>query len=313
MASPLASTFGIWMVALFFISILMGTGLMQAYLYFLWYNKDNWGIKGTVTLLRVLEIVQTSLFFSATYTLLIDGFGNFDALGVIPWQATTQLLLLYISTFVAQSYFAYCIYVLQKRRILFPLLIWILSFVGLGGGVAQFILTLRIEHFPELVTTSAATNTQAALSLTCDVLITVGLCWRLNTSRTGIQSTNELLNFLIMTAINRGVLTMISAALNMILFLTQPGTFYFMFVLLISGKFYMNSMLAMLNTRKHAYAIGKFGQVATLGTVDHISMAALSTNTIQGVNVSVTRERTIDPVLDDGKVKGLAKREGYRI
>ncbi|KAJ7488297.1 hypothetical protein FB451DRAFT_1553724 [Mycena latifolia] len=299
MASALAPTFGIWMVALFFMSILLGMGLLQVYLYFLWYSKDNWGIKGTVILLTVLEVAQSALFFSATYTLIIDGFGNFEGLNLIPWQATTQLLLLYISTFVAQSYFSYCIYILQKRKIWFPLLIVVLSLVGLGGGVAQFILTLRVSHFTDLPSTSAATNTQAALALTCDVLITVGLCWRLNTSRTGIQSTNQLLNFLIMTAINRGVLTMVTAALNMILFLSQPGTFYFMFVLLISGKFYMNSMLAMLNTRQHAHAISQFGK----STVDHISMGSFApaSHHPQGVNVTVTHE-TMNDHDHDGKV-----------
>ncbi|KAJ6494990.1 hypothetical protein DFH09DRAFT_1337448 [Mycena vulgaris] len=278
MTSPLAPTFGIWMVALFFMSILLGMGILQVYLYFLWYHKDSWGIKGTVILITLLEVLQTALFFSATYTLLIDGFSDLNGLGVIPWQATTQLLLLYISTFVAQSYFAHCIYMLQQKRLLFPLIIVGLSFVGLGGGIAQFILTSKIEHFRDLPETSAATNTQAALSLTGDILITVGLEFN---------------------PINRGVLTMVTAALNMILFLTQPGTFYFMFVLLISGKFYMNSMVAMLNTRQHAHAISRFGQTQT--TVDHIAMNSfVPAGNIQGANVSVAHE-----TLNDGSDTGL--------
>ncbi|KAJ7445640.1 hypothetical protein FB451DRAFT_1568065 [Mycena latifolia] len=37
---------------------------------------------------------------------------------------------------------------------------------------------------------------------------------------------------------------MLTAALNIILFFAEPGTFYFMVGLDLSGKFYMNSMLA---------------------------------------------------------------------
>ncbi|KAJ7067625.1 hypothetical protein C8F01DRAFT_1121905, partial [Mycena amicta] len=70
-------------------------------------------------------------------------------------------------------------------------------------------------------------------------LITVGLCWRSNQGRTGMQSTNRVLNSLITTAINRG-------------FLMTPGTFYFMIGILISDKLYMNSLLAILNTREYA-------------------------------------------------------------
>ncbi|KAJ7175153.1 hypothetical protein C8R43DRAFT_976055 [Mycena crocata] len=316
MASPLAPTFGIWLIAQFFQAVLFGMGLLQVYLYFFWYHKDHWGIKGTVIIITVLESVQTGTYFSATYTLLIDDFGQFDKLALFPWQALAQLLALYTSTFVAQAYFAYCIYLLHKRRVFLPLLIVFLSLVGLGGGVgmdsftqillhlshyfflqtAQIILAVKIQRFDELPTTSAASNTQAALSLACDILITFGLCWRLNVARTGIQSTNKLLNFLIMTAINRGVLTMITALLNMVLFLTQPGTFYFMLMILISGKFYMNSMLAMLNTRQHAHSIGQFGTA-----VDHISMPAFDHSHRSegevGVNISVSRETRLDDKL----------------
>ncbi|KAJ7174962.1 hypothetical protein C8R43DRAFT_1118994 [Mycena crocata] len=96
-----------------------------------------------------------------------------------------------------------------------------------------------------------------------------------------------------MTAVNRGVITMVTALLNMILFLTQPGTFYFMLMLLISGKFYMNSMLAMLNTRQHAHSVGKFGTSA----VEHISMPTFSSpsaNPVAGIDISVTRESDSD-------------------
>ncbi|KAJ6607793.1 hypothetical protein B0H10DRAFT_2070207 [Mycena sp. CBHHK59/15] len=294
MASPLAPTFGIWLIAMFFQAILYGMGLLQVYLYFYWYHKDSWGIKGTVILITVLETLQTSTFFAATYRVLIDDFGNFELLALFPWQALVQLQALYTSTFVAQAYFAYCIYLLHQRRIILPLIIVVLSLVGLGGGTAQVVLAVHIKEFKDLPQTSAASNTQAALALACDILITTGLCWRLNSSRTGIQSTNKLLNFLIMTAINRGVLTMVTALLNMILFLTQPGTFYFMLMILVSGKFYMNSMLAMLNTRQYAHSLSMFGT-----TADHISMPTSSipmfapggvSRTEVGVNVSVAQE-----------------------
>ncbi|KAJ7479658.1 hypothetical protein FB451DRAFT_1448793 [Mycena latifolia] len=308
MASLLAPTYGIWMVGLFLMSILLGMGLLQVCLYFLWYHKDHWGIKATVILITVLEVTQTSLFFSATYTQLIDGFGDFEGLGVLPWQGPTQILLLVIFlppppkltlimvVLTRRRYFSYCIYILYMRRVLFSLFIAMLAFASFGAGVAEVILTFaadgysfdRLNMIKELTgfgSIAAVSNTQAAVALTCDVSITASLCWRLNSSKTGIQSTNQLLNFLIMTTINRGVLTMVTA------FVTQPGTFYFLFVLLISGKFYMNSMLAMLNTRKHAQSIAKLAEM----TVDHISLSGFPpTTTSEGINVSVTRETTTD-------------------
>ncbi|KAK6980976.1 hypothetical protein R3P38DRAFT_3116981 [Favolaschia claudopus] len=280
-ASPIADTFGIWLIAQFFQAILFGMGLLQVYLYFFWYPKDHWGIKATS--------VQTGTFFAATYGFFITDFGHPEILALFPWTALAQLLALIIS-FLANSlafrFFAHTIYLLHKRRKIFPAIIIILSLVGLGGGTAQIVLAC------------AASNTQAALSLACDILITVGLCWRLNESRTGIQSTNKLLNFLIMTAVNRGVLTMVTALLNMVLFLTQPGTFYFMLLILLSGKFYMNSMLAMLNTRHHAHSIGNFGTM-----VDHISMTPSSRNgQVVSVDVTVSQETRLDFNRDNDKM-----------
>ncbi|KAJ7122195.1 hypothetical protein C8R44DRAFT_785820 [Mycena epipterygia] len=296
MASALASTFGMWLVALFLESILYGMGLLQVYLYFLWYSKDNWGIKATVITITVLETFQTITFFVLVYTFLIDDFGDFDKLAFIPWQSLAQLVALYTSTFVVQAYFAHCIYLLHKKNIILPGIIFVLSFVGLGAGIAQVVISVHLKQWIELPKTSAASNTQAALSLTSDILITVALCWRLNHVRSGVKSTEKILNFLIVTAVNRGLLTMLTALMNMVLFLSKPGTFYFQLIVLISGKFYMNSMLGTLNTRQHAHSMGAFG--GTLSIPDHICMptfpSAPSGNQQVGINISVTRETDSD-------------------
>lgn len=151
----------------------------------------------------------------------------------------------------------------------------------------QAIGRLRIiPPFLEIIRVSQVyLNLQAACTLAADILITVGLSWRLNSARSGVQSsvsflptdhsdahpfahrTNKLLNFLIINAINRGILTMLTALLNMILvrppvlptglddselnlqFLTEPGTFYFMLIVIISGK----CTLSISFTRRHAH------------------------------------------------------------
>jgi len=227
--------------------------MLQGFLYFMWYQNDDWSIKATVAAMLVVESVQMGAAFANVYQWLISNFGNFDNLGIIHWQDMFQLTALYISTFIAQAHFARTIYQLHRKNIILPVTILVLSLVALGCGMAQVGSIVGIDRYEQLGSTSDTTNTQAAFSLAADMLITFGLCWRLTKSRTGIQSTNNVLNFLIMTTINRGVFTMMFAVLNIILFLSQPGTFYFMLALLLSDKFYMNSMLAILNTRQHAF------------------------------------------------------------
>ncbi|KAF7331264.1 hypothetical protein MKEN_00003500 [Mycena kentingensis (nom. inval.)] len=292
-------TYGIWVIALTIQSTLFGMGLLQAYLYFFWYPKDNWVAKSAVILITVLETIQTAFFTATTYKSLVTEFGNFPNLDIIDWTATTQLQVLYTSTFVAQIYFAWGIYLFRRKEWLYPLLVAIVAIAALGAGIAQTVLVSRLTNYSQLGQTSAATNTQAALAFACDIMITVGLWWRLSGSKGGIQSTNRLLNFLIMTAINRGVLTMLTALLNIILFLAVPGTFEFMAALLISGKLYMNSMLAMLNTRAHATSIAKgatvmdgesFSMNAQRSQLHHTGMAMPRVTVIEETHINMDHD-----------------------
>ncbi|KAF7342903.1 hypothetical protein MSAN_02006700 [Mycena sanguinolenta] len=251
------------LLTLFLQSILYGMGLLQAWLYFLWYKKDGWFIKISVILITLFETAETILFFCATYAYLINGFGNAENL--TRWNLPIRLVLLttYLTIFVAQVYFAHCIYRLHPKDKVIPAVILILAAVCLGGGLAQVAANFKIQGFKELGETKPTRTVQAVFALAGDMLITVALCWRLNNGKGGFQSTNKVLNYLIITAINRGVLTMISAALNLILFSLVPDSFYFMLWVLLGGKFYMNSMLAMLNTR--GYAVEMMGTKTDLG------------------------------------------------
>ncbi|KAJ6504913.1 hypothetical protein DFH09DRAFT_1375273, partial [Mycena vulgaris] len=287
MASPLDSTFGVWLVALFLESILYGMGLLQVYLYFLWYHKDNWVIKGTVITITILETFQTVTFFVLVYSFLIDDFGIFEKLAFIPWQSLAQLTSIYVSIFICQIYFAHTIYVLHKKSKVLPAVIVLLALVAMAGAIAQVVISVHINQWTGLGKLSVYLNLQAACTLAADILITVGLSWRLNSTRSGVQSTNKLLNFLIINAINRGVLTMLTALLNMILFLAEPGTFYFMLIVIISGKLYMNSMLAILNTRQHAKSIGQVTSgVRSTDISMHSFSAAPSHNLDAGITVA---------------------------
>ncbi|KAJ7265391.1 hypothetical protein B0H12DRAFT_1100575 [Mycena haematopus] len=311
MASPLASTLGVWLVTQLLQAILYGMGLLQVYLYFFWYPTDRWFTKAAVILITAFETAQTCLFFAASYDFFINGFGQFGPTAILPWGAKAQLLFITLSTFVAQEYFAHTLFLIHKRKIVYPLFVALLGVASFGAGIAQTTILFTVKTLTDLGKTSTSLTTQAATALACDFFITAGLCWKLNTSRTGIQSTNKLINFLIMTAVNRGVFTMVFALLNIVLWLTKPDTFYFLMMNIMAGKFYMNSMLAMLNTRDHAHSIGA---VATALSSSNFAMNSSTLNEPRvrmepiGVNVSVAKDILRDGV-DDTKY-GVHNGEG---
>ncbi|KAJ7312506.1 hypothetical protein DFH08DRAFT_447754 [Mycena albidolilacea] len=296
MSSPLDETYGLWLIVFFLESVLFGAGLLQTHLYFLWYPKDNWIVKATVLAVVLFETMQTVIFFAGIHFTLIEHFGDFANLAIISWHVGIQLLFLYLTGFVAQAYYAQCLYRLHSRDKILPVIIFICTVLSFIAGIAQVVLIFDIgDSTASDRGHQVATNAQAALNFLTDLLITVGLSWRMNKNRSGIQSTNKLINFLIIAAINRGVLTMVMAALALILNLAAPTTFWFHVALILNGKFYMNSLLAMLNTRQYALGTSREVSMNTMG-------GANDTNNGFGRNlITINHETRRDVDVEPGK------------
>ncbi|KAJ7019499.1 hypothetical protein C8F04DRAFT_1088360 [Mycena alexandri] len=304
MASPLDSTWGIWLISLLIQSLLQGMGLLQAYLYFFWY-ADGWMTKVTVLVVVALETFQLIMIFGSTYHYLIDGFGDFPGLLAVYWECWVQLGATYAAAFVVQAYFAHSIYVLQRKDKILPLVIFLFALVTFGGGLGQVILASRLVSFTQLDRVKTTTIINATFGAATDVLVAVGLSWRLQGAKGGIQATNNLLNYLIVFSINRGFLTAMAAIIQIILFFAYPGTFYFFAMVWLSGKLYMNTILATLNTREHAKSLlGSHGSNYQLGSVASAARFG-APKPAQHVQVAVTTvsdlERNEDFSSRDGK------------
>ncbi|KAJ7218204.1 hypothetical protein C8J57DRAFT_1395387 [Mycena rebaudengoi] len=252
MADPFESTYGVAFITLFLATILYGIGLLQTFLYFHWYPKDRWTVKTTVVIVVILETMQIVFYLDALYFRLIDNFGKFPDLDIISWQDSAQLLFGHLSAFIVQMYFGYCISVLNPRAKIVSATIVLLGLVSLGSAIAQIIRTRQVGFYSSLKLEKPITvTTQSASTLACDIVITAALVYTLRGSKSDIKGTNTMLSALIVNAVNRGMLTAVSALINMTLFVVRPDTFYFFLGLVPSGKLYMNSMLATLNSREH--------------------------------------------------------------
>jgi len=183
-------------------------------------------------------------------------------------------------------YFGYCIYILDRKNKIVPAIITALALTQIGSGLAQTIITVKLTSFTQLSSTKAVTTLQAAATLLCDCVITSSLVRTFGNHKGSVKSTNSMLNNLMINAINRGMLTAICAALNLILFLALPGTFYFFIGLELSGKLYMNSALATLNSRNHI--INKSHHNGS-SEWNAIQMDGLSNNTARSTTVNEDR------------------------
>ncbi|KAJ7124494.1 hypothetical protein C8R44DRAFT_875520 [Mycena epipterygia] len=254
MSSPLDSTYGVWLVALFLETFLYGMGVLQTWIYFADRPTDTRSIKSMVLIVLALETIQVVFFFRSSYFRFVDRFGEIQI--DLIWADSLQLLAAYLSAFTVQIYFASRIHKLTKNRARFSLsaigiyTILTLAVVQILAGIAQTILSYELRSFEKLGETKAITTLQAASSLAADLLITTYLCVFLKNQKGEMMKTNTMMDMLIHDAINRGTLTALSSGATMVLFLALPDTFWFFLGLAPSSKLYMNSMLATLNMRK---------------------------------------------------------------
>jgi len=255
MASPLDSTYGVWLVSLWLETMLYGMGVLQTWIYFAGRPTDVAYVKWTVFVVLTLETIQVVFFFRTSYFRFVERFGEIQI--DLIWADSLQLLAAYLSAFTVQIYFASRIFKLTEgRRGKFTLLaigiytILMLAVVQILAGIAQTVLSYELRSFLKLGETKPITTLQAAASLACDLLITTYLCLFLKSQKGEMIKTNSMMDMLIYDAINRGTLTALSSGVTMVLFLALPDTFWFFLGLAPSSKLYMNSMLATLNTRQ---------------------------------------------------------------
>ncbi|KZS99911.1 uncharacterized protein LAESUDRAFT_765089 [Laetiporus sulphureus 93-53] len=155
-------------------------------------------------------------------------------------------------TFIVQGYFAERLWHFSNNNVFVTGGISILAFGALGTGIET---TAHLFLHPQAASLSSREvlivgGCVQGLAALCDILITGSLCYYLHSGRGMIKTTNELIDKLMLYAVNRGGLTSVVQTLFLILNVSLPGRFYWIPFHMAVGKLYVNSLLATLNVRK---------------------------------------------------------------
>jgi len=158
-----------------------------------------------------------------------------------------------VVAFIAQSFFITQIAVLSNGKLIFIIPLALLSLTALGGGIGQIVNTAQRG------TTSGVGSEEskifAGISITptalCDIMITGTLCYVVSYRRSGVTSTDKMMDSLMTIAIARGALTSGAAVMILILFFVFPDTELFALFLFPTTQFYIFSVVGSLNLRKH--------------------------------------------------------------
>ncbi|KAL5522439.1 hypothetical protein ACEPAG_8455 [Sanghuangporus baumii] len=257
-------------------TVLLGVTIIQAFIYFKNYD-DKAPLKLFVSTLITLDILSSALMAHVILYYMIENYGNNDSLlssppGTFPaeWLATA------VVAFLTQIFYASQIYKLRRhsRRCIVPFVAMIFfSLFAFLSNVGEFLLTL-----PSLSTTFDFSSclvatilimvlnySKAVFSITIlksftsignsfaaasDIIACYALCFFLASHRSDIgRNRITLVDTLMFYTVNRGILFCVAQLGNMIAYILAPTMLYWVPFHLCLSKLYVNSLLALLNSR----------------------------------------------------------------
>jgi len=268
MASSIGDTYGAMLVGALMTMSVYGITTLQAYFYFLYYPKDSPGLKLLVTFIWTLDTLHVVFMCHAIYYYLVTSFGNSKALLDGTWSIYASMTVNIFMAFVIQCFYVKHIHLLSPRRIKWwlssAIALFVLAHFCFGiDTVTQFFIKKSFGRLSEATYNGALPF--ATTAILSDILIAVALCVLLGSNRSEFEDTNNLINRLIVFAINRCILTSAVAVVEVIVFICRPHSFYTFAIDFIIGKLYTNSLLATLNSRQSFRGMGKDTKVS--GTV----------------------------------------------
>ncbi|OSC99257.1 hypothetical protein PYCCODRAFT_1470339 [Trametes coccinea BRFM310] len=227
-------------------AILYGITLQQAFLYYRRYARDNLPLKLFVAVLVILDTVATIFMIHGLDTYVVVDYLQPEKMTGLVWSLTVrpesplydisstrtdgvlkaENCLCIITSVMVQWYvhpsrccvpsvtYSSTSYSASAFGFIFTGLLFALAFVELVSGIW---LTVNMGLNPGFSAFSTQrprilTLVYSGCSSVCDVFITAGLCYFLHTGKSGVKSSNSLIDKLMIYAVQRGIITLICQA-----------------------------------------------------------------------------------------------------
>lgn len=245
-ASPVLGPIIVGVVVL---GVLYGSAVVQTYLYFQRFPKDNWRVKGLVTFEISIQTVHLALMIFGMWTMSVTHFSDPMALVYLPIPTIITIILCPPIAVAVQGFFVLRVYRLSEQPLLLAVgvLLVVSKFVlHLTFGIAAYIIKVapRLVHEWGWCITS-----YLVLSIACDTLIATSVSYHLQQRKTGFERTSRIIDRMIFYAIATGLITSTTELAEAICFWTMPDNYIWMGLYVIESGLYTNSLLAALNNR----------------------------------------------------------------
>jgi len=240
-------SYGPMLIGVFFNMILYGVLVGQTVTYYQLYKKDPIWMRLLVSYLFFVETSNTALDMSMMYQPLILEYGQ--KLVFFPSVFMTEPLCVVLVSMPIQIFFAWRIQQLTQS-LWVPAIISVLAVASFAGGIWTATMVQILREFAKKPLLHNPALLWFLASCVADILITVSLVMTLSKKKTGFAATDSVLDKIIRTTIQTGMITALFSILDVVCFMILPHyAVNFVWDLSLS-KLYSNCLMSTLNARQ---------------------------------------------------------------
>ncbi|KJA16957.1 hypothetical protein HYPSUDRAFT_46878 [Hypholoma sublateritium FD-334 SS-4] len=277
MVAIIDNTLGAVFIGFAIACTVFGMLISQAISYFRNYPGDKSIFKILVVVILILETVDQCFIGHLVYFYGISNYLNpivFEQ-AKTTWSLILQLTVGAVVGAIVKVYFGFRVWRFSDRNIWVTGLIMILALGQLGLAFAFTVEAFRLPSIFAVHQIQALGTVSLGVGVITDIITAGALCFFLNRLRTGLQSSDNLVNALCNYAINTGVLTSTVSVAVLVLYNAGPANnLYFIATYFTLSKLYAISFMATLNSRRNISGRGTDRQG---NTTNHTNLFHLGT------------------------------------
>ncbi|KIP11084.1 hypothetical protein PHLGIDRAFT_125189 [Phlebiopsis gigantea 11061_1 CR5-6] len=254
-SSNVHETLGVLFLANIFVAILFAITSVQTYIYYHQCAEDGRWMKNVVFFLWGLDALHFAFSTHTVYHYAVSNFTNPGALAKETFSLAGNMIVAGISDLIVTFVLTFRIWKFNTEKTIVKVVIVVIviaSIFMLGSDIAVPILALRgsatylefQQHYSWLWYITFGTRAGV------DLIIAASFYVMLHPYRSGFRRTSSVIRLVILYTINTCALTSVFAILSVVLYAAIPTSFIGFATAMQLPKLMLNSLLAVLNSRK---------------------------------------------------------------
>ncbi|EIW77404.1 hypothetical protein CONPUDRAFT_157654 [Coniophora puteana RWD-64-598 SS2] len=239
MAHNVELLFGPMLIGVFINSILYGVTIVQAFIYFgnstrhvllpcitdvgITSSSDPRWIRYFVVYLLVAESLNTIFDIGVMYEPLVHLWGDERAMIYVPVMVVPDAIITVLISTPVQLFLAWRVRAMSESLVI-PGFICLFTTTSFLGGLATGIAVSFLNEYSQFHQFEGAPIGWLVSSAVADALIAASLVWSLYQKKTGVPSTDDLVNRIIRLTVQTGMVTATAAILDVSLFIASTTT-----------------------------------------------------------------------------------------